>query len=220
MVELDMEKDWPEGMHGKFDLVNMAYMLPPASLRGVRPLKVITRQAALLKPGGWLQITEMVPRVDQEGEETSAMGIAWGVRAAGSDAAAAIMGRPTTGEICKGLESWMNDAGLETIGTRDIPVAVGMKSGGEVDEKDKEAAKAIAKGWKVIVANDAKIVPKLTDLTAQIQKKRQNLVVARPPLPMDELPTAGDRVEQLLLSEGGEQLFRTVWGRKPLLSGV
>ena len=220
MVEVDVKRDWPKDMHGKFDLANMAYMLPPTSIQDINPLKTIVRQVALLKPGGWLQVTEMVPRAVQEGEDTSAMGIVWGVRAAGTDAAATILERPTAGEICRDLESWIKDAGLETIESRDVTAPIGMRSGVELDKKEEELAKAIAKGWKVIVANDAKGVPKMMDLTAQALKKRRDLVVVHPPLPMDELPTAGDRVEQLLLSEGGEQLFRTVWGRKPLPSGV
>ena len=51
----DIKKPWPESQHGQFDLVHQRLTLLSA---GSNPSASITHLGALVKPGGWIQISE------------------------------------------------------------------------------------------------------------------------------------------------------------------
>ena len=108
-----------------------------------------------------------------------------------------------------------------------MTVPIGMKSSENLCEEEKQVAMDIAKGWSVSITERVEI---FHNMKAKFEQEKLEPTINQDlmelvdellclPLPTDELDTAGDRVEELLLSEGGEQVFRTVWWRKPLASG-
>ena len=101
----------------------MSMMLCDASRKGISPLDLLARQVALLKPGGWLQVTGMVSPppfrpsralqgMERVEETVSAMHIAWGVQVASMGVALTVLHRSADEEIGRELESYMEELRL------------------------------------------------------------------------------------------------------------
>ena len=207
LTEARLANYWPTHAHNHFDLVNMAITIPDAAFEGLEPQQLVSRQAALVKPGGYLQLTEMV-YTDVAGQ---AMTLVSDLRAAHRVTSSIACGQILEGDIAESMETWMQEAGLEDIGSQDAMVPMG------IDVGDEDLATVLARGWNYYVAKEISGLIMLQ----RWRNRYPGAVPALPPLPvrMNQLPFVRGLVEELLLTEGGSIRFVTVWGRKPLLTG-
>ena len=116
MVVQDITKPWPAELQGTFDLVNQRFTLPAAM--SYPPQEVIKALASLLKPGGYLQLTEM----DLAGPQGAAM-----VKVTNMvKDILGLVGAPK--DVTAHIATWMNEAGLVAISSKDDTVSVGASA--------------------------------------------------------------------------------------------
>ncbi|KAI1388565.1 S-adenosyl-L-methionine-dependent methyltransferase [Hypoxylon trugodes] len=180
----DITKPWPESWKSDFDYVHQSLVLFQA-----RPKlsEVVNSIAELVKPGGWIELTE--PQPDDSGSEgpvftqfINTMRELWTLKG-------------TPKDYASNLEGIIKDAGFVDVKSILLPVGMGAKF------KKPELADASAEN---MVAG-AKNIPITVKLIPGGVKS----------IPAEELEGWTERLEAELKSKGAIFPLRVVYGRKP-----
>lgn len=199
MFVQDITKPWPAEAQGTFDLVNQRFTLP--AIVSYPTQDVIKGLASLLKPGGYLQLTEM----DLSGAQGAAMIKLTSMVKDFLDLLGGIK------DVDTRLASWMEEAGLEAIESKDTVVPVGASAVNEdLAKKSALSMRLTAEGLANAAAGKSLELASVESATDRLRDL--------PPMsvPKEELPTLSEDVEKEVSKDGGSWKIKTVWGRKPL----
>jgi hypothetical protein len=119
----NMIKEWPVEMHGKFDLVHSRLALPGAGT--TPPRSVVEKLVKLMKPGGWIQHTEML--YTQWPNNGPAMNDMWKM-------ATEFIGFAAGGQsldYVNDLQKWYTELGLENVEFEIHNIGIGKKAKSE-----------------------------------------------------------------------------------------
>lgn len=140
----DIKKPWPESQHGQFDLVHQRLTLLGA---GPNPSASISHLYSIVKPGGWVQISEgtmdFPPDVVSE-EQTPAYS---DMIKTMQSVAAAVGAEWHSGRFLRG---WLEEAGFTDVGEEDVILNMGRTN------KDDKLAKEGAETCGIAVQGLAK----------------------------------------------------------------
>jgi hypothetical protein len=118
-----MTAPWPSSLFSSFDLVHSRLALPGA---GTHPAKLVVQNLiGLVKPGGWIQQTEMVftewPNLGPAMKEMVRVCV---------DVFTIAIGEQEL-DYLKGLEKWYAEAGLEDVQYETYTIGIGKRAGSE-----------------------------------------------------------------------------------------
>ncbi|KAI0546144.1 S-adenosyl-L-methionine-dependent methyltransferase [Xylaria curta] len=185
----DIKKPWLESQHGSFDLVHQRLTLLGA---GPNPSVSIAHLYNVIKPGGWLQISEGTmdfPHNIVNEERTPAYNDMLKLMRA---IAEAIGAEWHIGRTLKGL---LEEAGFTDIEEEDVVLNMGRTNA------DERLAKEGAESCRVAIQG-------LTNFAKNFSPENQ-------PLPMARYDTLGPQLETELMEKGAVYPLKVVWGRKP-----
>ncbi|KAK7746791.1 hypothetical protein SLS53_001979 [Cytospora paraplurivora] len=185
----DIKKPWPESQHGQFDLVHQRLTLLGA---GPNPSAAISHLYSIVKPGGWVQISEgtMDFPSDIVNEERTPAYI--DMLQLMRSVAGVVGAEWHLGRSLKGL---LEEAGFTDVSEEDVMLNMGRTN------KDEELAKQGAETCGVAVQG-------LSNFAKNFPPEKQ-------PLPAERYETLPADLEKELTEKGAVYPLRVVWGRKP-----
>ncbi|KAH6649202.1 S-adenosyl-L-methionine-dependent methyltransferase [Chaetomium tenue] len=188
-VVQDIKKPWPESQHGQFDLVHQRLALLGA---GSNPSASIAHLNALVKPGGWIQISEgtmdFPPDVVSDERMPAYCDMLRLMRAV-----AGVVGAEWhLGWTLRGL---LEAAGFTDISEEDVMLNIGQTN------KDEGLAREGAETCSIAVQG--------------LSKFAQNFGPEKQPLSAERYKTLAADLEKELAEKGAVYPLKVVWGRKP-----
>lgn len=185
----DIKKPWPESQHGQFDLVHQRLTLLGA---GPNPSASISHLYSIVKPGGWVQISEGTmdfPSDIVNEERTPAYSDMLQVM---QSVAGMVGAEWHLGRLLKGL---LEEAGFTDVGEEVVMLHMGRTN------KDEKLAKEGAESCGIAAQG--------------LSKFAKNFAPEKQPLPTERYETLAADVEEELAETGAVYPLKVVWGRKP-----
>jgi hypothetical protein len=200
-----MTQPWPTHLHSTFDLVHSRLALPGA---GLTPIKtVVTQLIGLVKPGGWIQQTEMIytkwPNNGPAMDGMYQVAVDWIGFAVGGQSL----------DFKGDLEAWYREAGLVDVEVEVYTVGIGRNAGSErMRGISSRSMHTTVSG----LCMGAKAGKSAGEFSVRGEMSETNCCVdpESVKLSFEELDTLPDRVLKELNEVGGYWQFFTIWGRK------